>query len=222
MKKRPKFLTRIGIIITAAIITALSLCSISASAEDSLGSSDSKAEYVADVTECTAEDNTASLTDDEESVFTLAYELLVTNADEIFSAVTFIISLALMIIYKKGMMPTLESGVRSLAAGVRGIGERASEIKDSTDAFANNIAERLASAENTLATLADSLKQLNFTLDEREKNSYSADDLTTVMLAEIDMLYEIFASAELPQYLKDRVGEKVSDMKRKLEGEKND
>ena len=78
-------------------------------------------------------------------------------------------------------------------------------------------AATLTAAERTLEALADGLGKLTAALDEREKNSYSADDLTTVMLAEIDMLYEIFNSAELPQYIKDRVGERIAEMKKTLE-----
>ena len=36
------------------------------------------------------------------------------------------------------------------------------------------------------------------------------------MNAQIDMLYEIFMSSALPQYAKDRVGEKVAEMKAQL------
>ena len=143
--------------------------------------------------------------------------MIISGADEIFSAIACALSFALMLIYKKGMMPTLEGGVRSLAAGVKGIGEKASEIKSTTDSFAADIRDRLTAAERTLEALADGLGKLTAALDEREKNSYSADDLTTVMLAEIDMLYEIFNSAELPQYIKDRVGERIAEMKKTLE-----
>ena len=153
----------------------------------------------------------------EENVFSLIYDSIASGADEIFSVITCALSFALMLIYKKGMMPTLEGGVRSLAAGVKGIGEKASEIKNTTDSFATDIAHRLTATERTLEALADGLNKLTATLDEREKNSYSRDDLTTVMLAEIDMLYEIFNSAELPQYVKDRVGEKMAEMKKTLE-----
>ena len=41
----------------------------------------------------------------------------------------------------------------------------------------------------------------------------------SVLYAEIDMLYEIFMAASLPQYLKDNVGEKVRVMKAKLNSE---
>ena len=44
-----------------------------------------------------------------------------------------------------------------------------------------------------------------------------------VLKAEIDMLYEIFMAASLPQYLKERVGERVAEMKHALtEGEENE
>ena len=165
-----------------------------------------------------SEENTDKVDNGAESnLFSLIYDLIISGADEIFSAIACALSFALMLIYKKGMMPTLEGGVRSLAAGVKGIGEKASEIKSTTDSFAADIRDRLTAAERTLEALADGLGKLTATLDEREKNSYSADDLTTVMLAEIDMLYEIFNSAELPQYIKDRVGERIAEMKKTLE-----
>jgi hypothetical protein len=157
----------------------------------------------------------------EDNIFSLIYDKIINGADEIFSIITCALSFALMIIYKKGMMPTLEGGVRSLAVSVKGIGEKATEIKSATDSFASDIADRLTATEKSLTVLADGLNKLTATLDEREKSSYSKDDLTTVMLAEIDMLYEIFNSAELPQYLKEHVGERINEMKKTLKKKDN-
>ena len=283
MKKRTNFLTRLGIAVSLALICALSVCSVTASAEASatetsftvtpstasgppspeekaldtdagLLSPEEKAldtdagllspqekaldtgggitneveneilftEENTDEVDIEGSDlgensNNVDTHATEENVFSLIYDSIASGADEIFSVITCALSFALMLIYKKGMMPTLEGGVRSLAAGVKGIGEKASEIKNTTDSFATDIAHRLTATERTLEALADGLNKLTATLDEREKNSYSRDDLTTVMLAEIDMLYEIFNSAELPQYVKDRVGEKMAEMKKTLE-----
>ena len=38
------------------------------------------------------------------------------------------------------------------------------------------------------------------------------------MLAEVEMIYNIFISSSLPQYQKDKVGEAYSKMKEKLSG----
>lgn len=227
MKKRSKFLTRAAIILSAALLSAISIFSISAGAEGDIGEvedialfdEDNSSHVVNDAQNTPDIPNGVEDSSSEDNVFALIYDLIIGGADEIFSILTCILSFALMIIYKKGMAPTLEKGVRSLAAGVRGIGERASEIKSSTDSFAAELTDRISTIEASLESLANSLKALTDTLDEREKSSYSLGDLATVMLAEIDMLYEIFNSAELPQYMKERVGERVADMKRKLTGE---
>jgi hypothetical protein len=68
--------------------------------------------------------------------------------------------------------------------------------------------ERFACIEEGLSALEDGRR-----LDEQIK---------TVLTAEIDMLYEVFMSAALPQYEKDRIGEKISLMKKTLSEVSND
>jgi hypothetical protein len=40
--------------------------------------------------------------------------------------------------------------------------------------------------------------------------------MKTIMSAQVDMLYNIFMSSSLPQYSKDAVGERISEMKAAL------
>ena len=152
------------------------------------------------------------------NLFSALYELCAENADSILSALTCLLSLILMIVYKKGMMPTLEGGIRSLIGFCKGVSESAESIRSDSAALGDKLSEGLDKTGNILGALEEKIAELSARLEEKEKSSPSPKLYSEIMLAQIDMLYEIFTSAELPQYLKDSVGEKIYAM-RSLLGE---
>lgn len=205
-----KFLLLI-ISLISVITLSLSL-SVTVLAEDSVesGASDSACPESSD-------ENTDS------SPFSEIYGLMLQNSDKIFSALAFISSVFLALTYRKGLIPTINTGLTA--------------IKKSADAFENSTAESIVKTEQSLDFLTDKfalcistlesmskyIDELAVRLDCIEEEKKSASSLKNIMLSQIDMLYEIFMNSALPQYSKDAIGEKVSQMKKRIAvGEQDD
>ena len=200
------------IISLISVITLTLSLSVTALAEDSVESEASDTAYTE-----SAEENAAS------NPFSEIYGLMLQNSDKIFSALAFISSVILALTYRKGLIPTINTGL--------------SAIKKSADAFKNSTAESIVKTEQSLDFLTDKfascisalesiskyIDELAVRLDSIEDEKKSASSLKTVMLSQIDMLYEIFMNSALPQYSKDALGEKVSQMKKSIDlGEEDD
>ena len=76
-----------------------------------------------------------------------------------------------------------------------------------------SVSERLGKSEEALGKIASTLDALQTKLDTESGKSSREEEFITVLSAEVDMLYEIFMAAALPQYLKDSVGERIARMK---------
>ncbi len=135
---------------------------------------------------------------------------------EILSALTFIGSLIIMLCYKKGFLPLVTDGLGALAQGVKTINEKTGELSFGAEELSEAIGEKLDAAENLLKGTCDILAGLEVRLAELESEGNERKITNTVLSAEVDMLYEIFMSAALPQYLKDNVGERIAIMKAAL------
>lgn len=154
----------------------------------------------------------------EENPFREIYEVATNNADKILSALAFISSLALMIFYKKGLFPIL---TRSLSGIKSSTGEFKEILKEGglkTEESLNFLLDKFAFFENTINEISGSLEELGERLEKTKASSKSQEEFKTVMLSQVELLYEIFMQSSLPQYSKDAVGEKVSEMKKRLLG----
>jgi hypothetical protein len=163
-------------------------------------------------------DTGATVTEDkeEENLFSQTFGFLEENSARIFSALSFIASLITVIAYRSGLLPYVESGIKTLSAGVKALGERADSIEASTGSLGESVGEKLLAAEALLARIESTVSTLGERLDAIEKEGRRTDSFKSVLLGEIDMLYDIFMAASIPQYLKESVGERVGAMKRQL------
>ena len=83
--------------------------------------------------------------------------------------------------------------------------------------------EKLASFENTAEKICENIEALSQKLLSLEGEGKERAIYKTVMLSQIDMLYEIFMQSGIPQYAKDSLGERVTKMKKALTaGEEDD
>ena len=210
MKNKLKYL-----IVTVLLAVFSSTLVICASAESDIPEAQS-----------VATDDTTSVTDAaEDNFFTVAYEEISSYASEILCALTLAASLILAFAYKKGLLPLVQGALVS-------IGNAVTKIKDSTEvseqkasrleenlesgiqgakAALDKVIERIASFEQTI-----SAKLLN---EEQIKEEYKK--LGFVVGAQIDMLYDIFMTSSLPQYQKDAVNKRISEMKEVIALEKD-
>ena len=152
----------------------------------------------------------------EDGFFPSLFAAFEEHLSEILSALTFIGSLIIMLCYKKGFLPLVTDGLGALKQGVKTINEKTGELSFGTEALSEAITEKLDAAENLLKGTCDMLAGLEVRLAELEGERNERKITNTVLSAEVDMLYEIFMSAALPQYLKDNVGERIAMMKAAL------
>ena len=157
-----------------------------------------------------------------EGIFPTLYTFFKENIAQIFSTLSFLGTAILVLTYKKGLLPFVAQGISTVAAGVKSLGERTAEIKNETGVHNGELKERLLEAERLLHGMESTVSALDEKLRLSENDAKSKERYECVLNAQIDMLYEIFMAAALPQYLKERVGDRVAEMKHALEGDGNE
>jgi hypothetical protein len=78
------------------------------------------------------------------------------------------------------------------------------------------VTERLGELENSVTLFRETLDTLEEQLQCEAEYVKERKKMNRIMLAQIDMLYDIFMSSALPQYQKDAVGGKIQIMKEEL------
>jgi len=156
------------------------------------------------------------------SFFEKAFREIKKYATEIFCALTFIGSMILTYAYKKGLLPLIESALLSIGNSVSKIKEKTDANEENTINLGNNMTERLERSEEIISTLTERIEEMTSTIEEVKDGELLKNrenqNLTVIISAQIDMLYDIFMSSALPQYQKDAVGERVALMKEALRG----
>jgi hypothetical protein len=155
----------------------------------------------------------APVEDTESNVFEELYAAVGEFSGEIASALAFIGSLIVAFAYKRGLMPTVKSGIGAIGGAV-------SQLKDSTESYSKHqdellaeFTERLARAEEVLEKFGNAIEEI---AEKTEDGKHAAEDranMKALMAAQIDMLYDIFMTSSLPQYQKDAVNKRIQGMK---------
>lgn len=218
MHKNTKNTARVRCLILIFAILCASALSITAFADEPQTISDTAESGVPnerenDVSDAAA-DNTGEAAD--EGFFDSLLSAFEDNLSQILSALAFVGSLIVMLCYKRGLLPLINDGLSALAAGVKSIGEKANELNIDAAATTEQINGRLEDAQKLLLSMETAMTALNARLDTLDGEKNEQKRFRTVLAAEVDMLYEIFTSAALPQYLKDSVGERIAKMKYEL------
>lgn len=136
---------------------------------------------------------------------------------EILSAMALVSSLLLLLGYKRGFLPLLQGGLGKLCGAVRELGAQTEAHRASADGLASDVSERIRKTESHLSTVGETLRQLEDKLPCAAETERHLRDVETVLLSQVDMLYELFLSTSLPQYRKDGIGERVSAMRAALQ-----
>ena len=152
----------------------------------------------------------------ENNTFEAIYTFFTDNSDKIFSALAFLGSLILAFTYKRGLIPTVNNGLGRISTYTKKLSESTEDYRESTNKTLDMLLEKFASLENNAELSARSIDELVGRLDALEKGADEKEKFKTVMLSQIDMLYEIFMNSSLPQYSKDALGEKMAEMKKSI------
>ena len=211
MKKTIKKISALLLIVTLTIGVCLTLCSFTQNEVEAneYATSDTGTDTIAVPEENEGEDN----------IFNKLFYEIEAYSSEILSALTFIASLAIMLCYKKGFLPLISGGINALGSGVNGLREQTSKLLGDTESLCKEISDRTASLEESSITMKEGFEKLRASVTANEKSLTEIERLKLVTECQIEMLYEIFMSAALPQYLKESVGEKISKMKSCLKSE---
>lgn len=148
--------------------------------------------------------------------FAEIYEYVSNHADDLFSALAFIGSLVLAFIYKKGLMPQLSNALGNIRASVKSIGDTAEKTLAGSEGALSEIKSGMEFVGSGLDSLCVAVADLDARLAASEEQMNETKAMKTIMSAQVDMLYNIFMSSALPQYSKDAVGERISEMKAAL------
>ena len=160
-------------------------------------------------------ENAAPTTEDS-NPFSLMYEYIAAHADNIFSVLAFVGSLVLAFFYKKGLMPALSSALGNIRSSVKSINETAEKTLAGNESAFADFKTCMDFVAGSLDTLTSSVAELEKRLSAGEKQISETKAMKTIMSAQVDMLYSIFMSSALPQYSKDEVGARISEMRAAL------
>ena len=155
------------------------------------------------------EENTEPSGNYEKNLFDEIYAAIELNADKILSALAFVGTLIVGVTYKSGLLPLLRDALTKLKGAIDGVKADGEQTRAETDATLSNISHSLDEIREEL----DGIKWQYESYDQlvKERNA-----LRTVIEGQVNMLYAIFMTSALPQYQKDEIGEKISEMKEVL------
>ena len=138
-------------------------------------------------------------------------------ASEIFCVLTFIGSLITAFCYKKGLLPTLADGINKIYSVVVNAGEKTNSLQAESaellDAFVDRAMPILEKAKE-VSGYAEMLHEETLSLKEEiEIEKAERRVLSHILSGQIDMLYGVFMSANLPEYEKEQLGAQYNRLK---------
>lgn len=169
------------------------------------------------------EGDTESTAETESNFFTKLYEDISAYTSEILCALTFAGSVTVAIAYKKGLLPLINSTLGAIGGAVTKIKESTTENEATSAALEKVVNTQMNSACERLDELTEKISYLDAKIEEVAKCDSDAvserQRIRLIMESQINMLYDIFMSSALPQYQKDAVGERISEMKEAIASE---
>ena len=164
-------------------------------------------------TEADLSDNDPSGT--RRNVFEEIFNWFKEYSGDIFSALAFIVGLAVAFFYKRGLVPgisrvgaSIKSSVDASLEGNERLSKEATLAREQSNERLDTLLEKLSRLGFELDTMKEQL-DLTGALEERAR-------LQEVLLMEIDMLYTVFTTSSLPEYMKEELSRRVGAMRKEL------
>lgn len=151
-----------------------------------------------------------------ENGFEQVYDVILMHISEILSLAAFIGSLICAVIYKSGLMPLMENGLKGLKNAAVKIKEATDRAENDNKESINGISDRITQLEETIADMGEAFTSLKEALSGLEDQRAHQMRLDTILGGELDMLYDIFMTSSLPEYEKERVGDRMGKLKEVL------
>ena len=152
-------------------------------------------------------------TSENENFFEDIFEAASEFSTEIASLLAFLGSLLVAFAYKRGLLPSVKSGIGALGGAVGQLKDSAENHSRHQDELLTEFTERLCRAEEVLERFGKAIDEIAEKTEDGEKAAKDREEMKLLMSAQIDMLYNIFMTSSLPQYQKDAVNERIREMK---------
>ena len=131
---------------------------------------------------------------------------------ELFSLLSAVVSLVLVFVYKKGLMPLLKGGLSLVEGQVKGLREISAKAKEENAEACEQAVALAASMQST----TDEIRTLTEALLARAENDNARDKelerMRKCILWQANLLGEVFLASSLPAFSKERVGQVVHEV----------
>lgn len=146
------------------------------------------------------------------------FDSFMEHSEKILGALTLVGSLILAFAYKRGFLPLVKSSLAALIDAVSKIKEGTQKNDLIYEEFRGALSERLGTAETSLVKLTEHIDSLTDSLGSAEEVMTENEKLKIIMKTQVDMLYDVFMCSSLPEFQKERIGERIKEMKEALGG----
>lgn len=150
------------------------------------------------------------------------YEAYEENKSDLFSLASALVSLVLVFVYQRGLVPTLKGGLTLIEGQVKALREVSTDTKeenaksaDETRALALQMAQ---SAERMQEVLSDICARRA----EEESEEQGMKRLEECLRTQTELLGELFLHSSLPEYEKERVAAMVGSVRTMLAPEESE
>ena len=144
--------------------------------------------------------------------FTSLYLVYEENKGSIFSLLSAIVSLVLVFVYQKGLVPILKSGITLIEGQVRGLREVNTKAKEENEWVSEQALTIASQMQNETAELRKFAEVLLSRTEESEERDEEFKRMRQCILWQAKLLGEVFLSSSLPEYSKEKVGRVVADI----------
>ncbi len=190
--------------ICAFIFSALSLCAFA-----EVTQADADGTYAENADTAPKDEATDTYENPTEAVF----DAVMQNSDKLLSALSFIGSLFIIFIYKRGLLPLLKGGAGAIAKGVASLEEEAKKQSDEASSLSALLTARLAAGENAVDRIEKSVGVLEERCARAISEGKDSRAIFSALSVQSELLYEILLASSLPSYEKERVSEKISSIR---------
>ena len=189
-----------------SIIAVISLFSLSAFASADEGS-EALGVYDHDSTENAADGDEYSNPTEE------LYSLIIENSDKLLSALSLVGTLIIMLVYKRGLLPILRGGVGAITKGVGEVQSESKRQSEEASAMHSLISAKLAATEGAVERIEESVGVLEARCAKATLDAKTSNTVCGAMEIQSELLYELLLATALPTYEKERIGQRIAEIR---------
>ena len=148
-----------------------------------------------------------------ENLFEEIYEAASSVSSELLAVLAFVGSLIVAFAYKKGLIPAGKRGIVALGNVITQLKDTTDDYNEYQEGVLSDFNERIERLEKLLEQFTRSVIEISHNTESIRNTAQERENVKALMSAQVDMLYEIFMTSQLPQYQKDAVNCRINEMK---------